>query len=247
MSEELSGRVAVVTGAGRNIGRQVALTLAARGADVVVHVGTDRAAGETVGKEIEALGRKAVVAVADISHRAEVDSMMEEASARLGPIDILVNCAAIRPHSAFVNISEEEWRKVLGVNLDGPFFCSQAVVPGMIERRSGSIVNIGGTASFDGGVQDAHIVASKAGLHGLTKALAVELGEFGVRVNSVIFGTINSVRKQPAAGGPSLDRIPLRRLGSTHDAANAIAFLVSDDGAYITGQAIHVNGGVLLA
>jgi 3-oxoacyl-[acyl-carrier protein] reductase len=247
MSAELAGRVGLVTGAGRNIGRQVALTLATRGADMVVHVGSDRAAGESLREEIEALGRRAMVAVADISQRTQVEAMVAAAADRLGPVDILVNSAAIRPHKAFVELSEEDWRRVLGVNLDGPFFTCRAVVPAMIERRRGSIVNIGGTAAFDGGIQDAHIVASKAGLHGLTKALAVELGEFGVRVNSVVFGTIETVRNLSAATGPSVDRIPLRRRGSPQEAADVIAFLVSDAASYITGQAIHVNGGVLIA
>lgn len=247
MSEDLAGRVGLVTGAGANIGRQVALTLAGRGADVVVHVGSDKDAGERVAKEIGALGRRAIVVVADISRRAEVDSIVAKATKALGPIDILVNNAAIRPHKAFVDLTEEDWRKVLGVNLDGPFFLCRAVVPSMIERRRGAIVNIGGTATFDGGVRDAHIVASKAGLHGLTKALAVELGRYEIRVNSVIFGTVDTMRKLPASGTPNLDRIPLGRLATMDEAADTIAYLVSDRASYITGQAIHVNGGFLLA
>jgi 3-oxoacyl-[acyl-carrier protein] reductase len=247
MSEDLAGRVGLVTGGGNNIGRQVALTLAGRGADVAVHVGSDKAAGERVAKEIATLGRRAVVIAADISRREEVDSMVAQATRELGPIDILVNSAAIRPHKAFVELTEDDWRKVLGVNLDGPFFLCRAVVPSMIERKRGSIVNIGGTASFDGGVRDAHIVVSKAGLHGLTKALAVELGGAGIRVNSVIFGTVETVRKLPASGGPDLSRIPMGRLATMQEAADAIAYLASDQASYITGQAIHVNGGFLLA
>jgi 3-oxoacyl-[acyl-carrier protein] reductase len=247
MSDDLTGRVGLVTGAGGNIGRQVALTLAARGADVAVHVGSDRAAGERVVVEIETLGRRAVVLVADVSRQAEVDSMVASATQELGPIEILVNNAAIRPHRAFVDLTAEDWRRVLGVNLDGPFFLCRAVVPSMIERGRGVIINVGGTASFDGGVRDAHIVASKAGLHGLTKALAVELGGFGIRVNSVIFGTVDTVRKLPASGGPDLGNIPMGRRATMQEAADAVAYLASDRASYITGQAIHVNGGVLLA
>ena len=247
MSQELSGRVGLVTGAGANIGRQVALTLAAQGADVAVHVGSDEEAAARVAGEIEAMGRKTATLVGDISKKPRVDAMVAEATDRLGPIDILVNNAAIRPHRAFVELTEQDWRSVIGVNLDGPFFLCRAIVPSMIERRRGAIVNIGGTASFDGGARDAHIVASKAGLHGMTKALAVELGAYGIRVNSLILGTVDTVRKLPASGGPSLERIPLGRYAALQEAADAVAYLVSDRASYVTGSALHVNGGFLLA
>ncbi len=244
---ELAGKTAVVTGSGRNIGRQVALTLAERGCDVAIHVGSDRAAGEAVAAEIQASGRRAVTVVADLADVKQVRAMFEQVRAELGAVDILVNNAAIRPHSAFVDITDAGWREVIGVNLDGPFYCCREVAPGMIAKGWGAIINITGTAAFDGGVRDAHIVASKLGLHGLTKALAVELGPHGVRVNSIVLGGIETVRKLPAAtGGRAIDEIPMRRRGQPADVAQTIAFLVSDAASYITGQAVHVNGGSLL-
>jgi 3-oxoacyl-[acyl-carrier protein] reductase len=245
---DLEGRVALVTGAGRNIGRRIALALADRGADVAVHVGSDVAAGEEVAGEVTALGRRAMVAVADVARHTEVAAMVAEARARLGAVDILVNNAAVRPHAAFTDLTEADWRHVLGVNLDGPFFCCRETVPGMIELGRGAIVNISGTAAWDGGVRNAHIVASKLGLHGLTKALAVELGEFGIRVNTVVLGAVETVRKLPApTAGRPVEEIPLRRRGRVEDVASVVAFLVSDASAYVTGQAVHVNGGSLIA
>jgi 3-oxoacyl-[acyl-carrier protein] reductase len=245
---QLEGRLALVTGAGRNIGRQIALTLGERGCDVAVCVGSDAAGGEEVASAIRALGRRSIGLVADVSRWDDVKAMVARIRQELGVVDVLVNNAAIRPHAAFVEMTEADWRHVLGVNLDGPFFCCKETVPGMIEKGGGVIVNVSGTAAWDGGVQDSHIVASKAGLHGLTKALAVELGGHGIRVNTVVFGAIETVRKLPAAGpGRPLSELPLRRRGTVADAAEAVAFLASDDAAYVTGQALHVNGGVLLA
>jgi 3-oxoacyl-[acyl-carrier protein] reductase len=244
---DLTGKVALVTGSGRNIGRQVALTLAGRGCDVVVHVGSDQAAGDEVASEIQASGRRAMTVVADVAEVKQVRAMLERVRSEMGPVDILVNNAAVRPHSAFVDIADEDWRAVLGVNLDGPFYCCREVVPDMIDKGWGAIVNILGTAAWDGGVHDAHIVVSKLGLHGLTKALAVELGHHGIRVNSIVLGGIETVRKLPTpVRGHPVEEIPLQRRGRPIDVAETIAFLVSDGAAYITGQAIHVNGGSLL-
>jgi 3-oxoacyl-[acyl-carrier protein] reductase len=245
---DLDGRVALVTGAGRNIGRQIALALGARGAAVLVHVGSDEAAGRSVVNEIVSSGGWAVTARADLASPDEVRRMVTAAADELGSFDILVNCAAVRPHRAFVDISDEDWRHVFAVNLDGPFYCCRAVVPGMIAAKRGSIVNISGTAAWDGRPSEtAHISASKAGLHGLTKALAVELGEHGIRVNTVVLSTIETVRAAPPAERVPVPEIPLRRLGRVDEVANVVAFLASDAASYITGQAIHVNGGSLIA
>jgi NAD(P)-dependent dehydrogenase (short-subunit alcohol dehydrogenase family) len=185
--------------------------------------------------------------------------MIERAAAELGAFDILVNSAAIRPHRAFLDLSEQVWAETLAVNLTGPFLCCKAVVPGMIAGGGGSIINIGGIAAWDGRpAKSAHLAATKGGLHGLTKALAVELGEHGIRVNTVVLSTIDTVRAVPLdeqprpAGEPRLTdpigrQLPLRRLGRVEEVASVVAFLASDAASYITGQAIHVNGGALLA
>jgi 3-oxoacyl-[acyl-carrier protein] reductase len=256
---DLDGRVALVTGAARNIGRQIALTLGARGAAVLVHVGTDEAAGRAVAEEISSKGGRAISARADLARPQEIYGMVERAARELGACDILVNSAAIRPHRRFVELTEEIWADTLAVNLTGPFVCMKAVVPGMIAAGQGAIVNIGGIAAWDGRpAESAHLAATKAGLHGLTKALAVELGEHGIRVNSVVLSTIDTVRAVPLDDQPvgsdaprltdSIGRqLPLRRLGRVDEVANVVAFLASDASSYITGQAIHVNGGALLA
>jgi 3-oxoacyl-[acyl-carrier protein] reductase len=254
---DLESRVALVTGAGRNIGRQIALTLGARGAAVLVHVGSDEAAGRAVADEIKATGGRAITARADLARSEEIYSMVGRAAAELGAFDVVVNSAAIRPHRPFVELSEQVWAETLAVNLTGPFLTCKAVVPGMIAKGGGSIVNIGGIAAWDGQPpQSTHLAATKAGLHGLTKGLAVELGEHGIRVNTVVLSTIDTVRavplEDPPAGGPRLTdpigrQLPLRRLGRVEEVASAVAFLASDASSYITGQAIHVNGGALLA
>jgi 3-oxoacyl-[acyl-carrier protein] reductase len=247
VTRDLQGKTALVTGSGRNIGRQVALTLAERGCDIVVHVGSDEAAGDAVADEIRAAGRRAITVRADIADAAQVRSMFTRAREELGGVDVLVNNAAIRPHSPFLDIGDEDWRSVLGVNLDGPFYCCREAVPGMIERGGGAIINVLGTAAFDGGVKDAHIVVSKLGLHGLTKALAIELGPHGIRVNSLVLGGIETIRKLPTpVTGRPIEEIPLRRRGLPTDVGEAVAFLVSDAAGYITGQAIHINGGSML-
>jgi 3-oxoacyl-[acyl-carrier protein] reductase len=241
---DLDGRVALVTGAGRNIGRQIALTLAQRGCDVVVNVGSRRDDAEAVAAEIRALGRRSLVAVADVTRSAEVDAMVGKAERELGRLDILVNNAAIRPPSPLVEMTDELWNSVIAVNLTGPFYCARAAARLMIRQRSGCIVNISGVTAVLGGTHDTHIAASKAGLHGLTKALAVELGQHGIRANTLMLSTIDSGRAPRAQWSP--ERTPLRRRGSLAEVASACAFLASDDAGWITGQAIGVTGGTVL-
>jgi 3-oxoacyl-[acyl-carrier protein] reductase len=241
---DLDGRVALVTGAGRNIGREIALTLARRGCDVVVNVGSRRDEAEAVAAEIRSLGRRGVVAVANVTRSAEVDAMVATAERELGRLDVLVNNAAIRPPSTLVAMTDELWNDVIAVNLTGPFYCSRAAARLMIRQRSGCIVNISGVTAVLGGAHDTHIAASKAGLHGLTKALAVELGEHGIRVNTLMLSTIDSGRAPRVQW--SAERTPLRRRGTLVEVANACAFLASDDAGFITGQAVGVTGGTVL-
>ena len=237
----LAGRVALVTGSGRNIGRAIILRLAADGADVVVNARANAAEADAVAAEARALGVRAIAVLADVADRRAVDAMVEAAIAELGRIDILVNNAAIRPSKPFVDLTDDDWERVRGVVLDGAFYCTRAVVPGMIERGSGNIQLIVGGGAFSGGKERAHISAAKMGLVGLGRSLARELGPHNIRVNLVSPGIIDTTRDSawyPKGFGEEGDR-----KGTVGDVAAACAFLASDDAAYITGQTLHVNGG----
>ena len=238
---KLAGRVALVTGSGRNIGRAIVLRLAADGADVVVNARTNEREAQAVAGEARALGVRAMVILADVADRQQVDAMVSAAISELGGVDILVNNAAIRPSRPFVEVTDEEWERVRGVALDGALYCTRAVVPSMIARGSGNIQFIVGDGAFSGGVERAHVSAAKMGLVGLGRSLARELGPHNIRVNVVSPGFIDTARDPawyPKGIGASIER-----KGTVDDVAAACAFLASDDAAYITGQTLHVNGG----
>ena len=244
----LQGKVALVTGSGRNIGRATVLELARRGANVVVNARTNRQEAESVAREATSLGVKALALVADVSVQEQVVRMVDEALAELGQIDILVNNAGLRRESSITEMSLEEWREVLGVNLDGPFYCCQAVVPAMISAGGGRIINVSGLNAFAGRADWAHVCASKMGALGLTRALALELAPQGILVNHIVPGAFDTAR----AGGQGVvpvaqiaAGIPLGRLGMPEEVAQTCAFLASDEASFITGQTIHVNGGAL--
>ncbi len=243
----LAGKVALVTGSGRNIGRATVLELARRGADVVVNARANRSEAEAVAREAQGLGVKAFAIVADVADQAQVDRMVSEAVARLGPIDILVNNAGLRKVASIVELSVEEWREVVGVNMDGPFYLCKAVVPGMIERGWGRIINVSGLNAFKGRADWAHVCASKMGALGLTRGLAVELAPHGILVNHIVPGAFDTSRDgpQPRPAPERAAGIPLGRLGLPEEIAKACAFLASDEASFITGQTIHVNGGAL--
>ena len=246
---ELAGQVALVTGGVRKIGRAIALALAREGAAVAINAKSSREEADGVVREIAALGGTARTMMADVTDEAQVGRMTAEIERELGPVDILINNAAIRREEAFTEMSFAGWRAIMAVVLDGAFLTSRAVIPGMLAKGRGTIVNIGGVTGHTGAHGRAHVVAAKAGLVGLTKALAVEFGTRGITVNCVVPGKIAGPR---AASAGTSGAIPggghplVGREGEPEDVAAAVRLLCSSGGRYITGQTIHVSGGIYL-
>ncbi|OGA22435.1 MAG: hypothetical protein A3I01_15465 [Betaproteobacteria bacterium RIFCSPLOWO2_02_FULL_65_24] len=243
-----AGRTAIVTGSGRNIGRAIALALAAGGANVVVNGHRDGHAVNAAVHEIEAAGGRALGVMADVSLHEEVARMVERALEHFGSVDIAVSNVGIRHKQAFLDMSLEDWDRVIGTNLTAAFFLARNVIPHMRARRWGRIIHISGFDGFWGQVTDrAHNIAAKAGLHGLTKALAREFGPDGITVNSVVPGAIDTVRDWSQYTHQEKARIeaeiPLGRFGRVEEVAAACAFLCAESGGFTSGQAIHVNGG----
>lgn len=245
---KLDGKTAIVTGGAKNIGRAISLSLAEAGASVVIITRTDMEAAEEVVGDITAAGGVALALKADVSDEADVAAFTEKAIEAYGAVDILINNASIRTHYPLQELSLERWREVLSVNLDGPFICARAALGSMLKNGGGRIINIGGTSGHIGGSERAHVISSKAGLVGLTKALAVEFGEHGITANIVVPGTIDSdwEAERPRAEYPGGRETPVGRTGVPSEVAAAVLFLASPESAYITGQTIHVNGGKFL-
>ncbi len=244
----LVGRVALVTGSGRNIGRATALELARRGADIVVNARSNSEEASSVAEEARALGVRALALLADVGDEAQVERMVDTALDEFGRIDILVNNAGLRDSSPITDMSVERWRQAMAVNLDGPFFCTRAVVLGMIAAGWGRIINVSGLNAFKGRAGWAHVCASKMGAIGLTRSLAMELAPHGILVNHIVPGAFDTAAAGPASSAPppqALGNIPLGRLGAPDEVADVCTFLASDGAAYVTGQTIHVNGGAL--
>lgn len=238
--KELEGRVALVTGAGRNIGRAIALELAAAGAKLVVN-------GRSSSSEIQAVAAETggLAVLADVTDEAAVARMVEQALARFGRLDVLVNNAAIRAVEPLETISLARWREVTGVILDGAWICTRSCLAGLATSPFASIVNIGGMSAHTGAAGRPHVVAAKAGLVGLTRALAHDLAPKGVTVNCVVPGLIDTKRTSASAHGGKDS--PLGRRGTPEEVAAAVRFLAGPGARYITGQTLHVNGGAFLA
>ena len=248
MSNELDGKVAIVTGAGRNIGRAIALTLAEGGASILVNARSSRAEAETVVREIEAAGGSALVHIGDVADPKAVQAMADAALRQFGRIDILVNNAALRREKSFAEMEYAEWREILDVTLDGAFHCTKACLAGLRKSQAGTIVNIGGLSAHTGARNRAHVVTAKAGIVGLTRALASEFAADGITVNCVVPGLIGTPRAKdkPEPAHHLTHQTLTGDRGRPEDVAAVVRFLCSAGARYVTGQAIHANGGAYL-
>ncbi|MBX9748742.1 MAG: SDR family oxidoreductase [Roseococcus sp.] len=239
-------RTALITGAGRNIGRAVALTLAQAGMNVVINGSSDRAAAESVAAEARALGVRAMVAMGDVGLRAECQRIAAEALAGFGTVDVLVNNAALRPLNGFLELTEDDYRRIMAVDLEAAIWLSQACLPGMLAKGWGRIVNFAGMNAIHGYAGRAPVSIAKHGVWGLTKSLGKEFGPHGVTVNAVSPGPIaaDDEDETPSAYRQAMiKRVPVGRMGQPAEVAAMVRLLASEEGAFINGQMLAVNGG----
>ncbi|MBI4082320.1 MAG: 3-oxoacyl-[acyl-carrier-protein] reductase [Candidatus Lambdaproteobacteria bacterium] len=244
MSEQQ--RVALVTGAGRGIGKAIALELAAAGCDIVFTNRTPSTAAATQA-EIEALGRKCLAVQADAASAEQAEDVVRRAGEAFGAIDVLVNNAAVTKDGLLLRMTPEDWRQVLATNLDGMFYITRAVIRGMVRKRYGRIVNITSVVGFTGNPGQVNYSASKAAVTGFTKSIAKELASRNITCNAVAPGFIDTDMTRGLSAEQKraiLAQVPLGRLGTAVEVAKAVRFLASDDAAYITGTTLHVNGGM---
>jgi 3-oxoacyl-[acyl-carrier protein] reductase len=246
-TKELEGRVALVTGGARNIGRAIALSFADAGAAVVVNTRTSRDDAEGVVKEIEARGGKAMAHLADVTDERGVEAMMGAAVKRFGRLDILVNNAAVRDVTKIDDIDLATWRYVTGIILDGAFICTKAALPELRKSGAGAIVNIGGMSGHTGAAGRPHVIAAKLGLVGLTRGLAHDLAPDNITVNCVVPGLIGTQRgASSGTNSVHLREGLLGRRGTPEEVAAVVRLLAGPQGRYVTGQEWHVNGGAYL-
>lgn len=244
----LQGRVAMVTGASRRIGRAVALGLAQAGADVVVHARQSRDEVEAVAEEIRATGGRAAVALGDVTVEADVRAMFEVAREAFGGVDILINNAAIRGERPFLEMTLAEWRETNSVIMDGAFLCSREALRSMVERGGGTVINVGGVSAHVGAKRRAHVAAGKAGLIGLTKSIAVEFADRNITANCVAPGKIGGKRSATAGASPEMGSAGpiVGREGEIAEAAFVILSLCMPEARFMTGQTVHVSGGMYM-
>jgi 3-oxoacyl-[acyl-carrier protein] reductase len=249
-ADALAGRVALVTGGSRGLGRAIALALGAAGASVAVNYQKGQQTAEAVVKQIAAAGGKAVAVAGDVGDPAAIDPLFEAAQRQLGPVDILVNNAGIAQDGLLLRMGVDDWDRVLDVDLRGAFLCTKAALRGMIRRRWGRIVNVSSVVGLMGNAGQANYAAAKAGLLGLTRATAREVASRGITVNAIAPGfvetdmtaTLNSTQREAV-----LRAVPLERFASPAEVAPAVVFLASEAAAYITGQVLAIDGGMVMA
>lgn len=246
----LTGKVALVTGGSRGIGRGIALCLAKAGADVSVNYTSNKNKAEEVVVDIKNLGRSALIVQADVSSKAQVETMVNYVVEKLGKIDILVNNAGVLSYEPFLQLKEETWDKLLSVNLKGPFLTAQAVANQMVKQGTGGkIINIASIASGQVGIGYpliSHYCASKGGLIALTEAMALELVQYKINVNAIAPGGIETdMSSTEPASTEGLKRIPMGKMGQPEDIGHMAVFLSSDESNYCTGATFYVDGGYL--
>lgn len=249
MTNEFSGKVAVVTGASRGIGKGIALELARQGASIAIVYRSEEEKANEVVQKIQALGSEAIAIKCDVSSSENVATMHDAVMEKWGRADFIINNAGIHQHLKSWELSEEDWHKVLDVNLTGAFLVSKAFTKHMIEKKFGKIVHISSCVAFTGTDHEVHYAASKGGLFSLTKSHALELAGHGINVNAIAPGYIETdmlVFDEVHPLNTVLKTIPQHRLGQPQDIARAVKFLCSADSDYITGQVIHVNGGLIM-
>ena len=253
-AKPLAGRTAIVTGSGRNIGRAIALAFARDGANVVINGHSDRAAVDAVVREAQAFGAKALAVMADVGDHKAVADMVDQAAEKFGSVDIAISNVSLRLHQPLLEISIEDWHRILDTNLSSAFYLARACLPHMVEKRWGRIINISGRDGFSPKPNRAHNVTAKAGVFAFAKAIASEFGSFGITANAVAPGIVETTRDLAhypdvvnASAENSFDArrraMPMKRFGKVEEIAAACSYLCSEDGGFMTGQILHVNGG----